>query len=491
VEPSATAGVLALTGGILLVSALVSSFSNRVGVPMLLLFLGVGIVAGSEGLGGVAFEDYGLAFRLGTLALVVILFDGGLSTPIPVVRRALWPAASLATLGVVLTAALLAGVGLLLGLPLPLAVLIGAIVSSTDAAAVFAVLRSSGIRLRARVGAILEVESGLNDPMAVALTIMATELILAGEPPGLATLGSVAAQLGLGLVGGIGCGLGGRKLLQRVPLPASGLYPVVAFALALAAFGLTTLVGGSGFLAVYLCGVVLGGTQLPYEAGIRRVHDALAWLAQMLMFGLLGLLVFPSRLWPEALLGVTLALALAVLARPLAVLVSLLPFRLPWRERAFLSWVGLRGAVPIVLAAYPVLRGAPESERVFHLVFFIVLVNALVPGATVSWLARRFRLSRTGQPAPPVGIDLVTARPRDGSFVWYQILAPSAVAGSTVSQLPLPERCVMVFLMRKDEVVPVRGPTELQIGDHVCLFVHPDDRPLLDLLFGFDEGDAA
>jgi cell volume regulation protein A len=240
-----------------------------------------------------------------------------------------------------------------------------------------------------------------------------------------------------------------------------------------------------------LTGVLLGSGHLPYEAGIRRVHDALAWLAQMLMFALLGLLVFPARLVPEAALGVTLAIALALVARPVAVLLTLLPFRMPRRERGFLSWVGLRGAVPIVLATYPVLREAPGSERVFHLVFFIVVVNALIPGSTVGGLARRLGLSRAVKPAPPAGIDLLTARPHEGEFVWYQVLPPSAVAGSSVSQLPLPARSMLVLFVRGDDIVAVRGATSLAVGDHVCVFVHPEDRPLLDLLFGFEEEDAA
>ena len=488
-EPAATASILTLVGVLLIVASLLSPLSRRAGVPMLVVFLGIGMAAGSQGFGGFAFEDYGLAFRLGTLALVIILFDGGLNTPVAVFRRALLPATLLATLGVVLTAGVLFGIGVLLGLPLPLAMLIAAIVSSTDAAAVFSALRSSGIQLRGRVASVLEVESGLNDPMAVVLTFTATEWVLTGPDLGFGALASLVGQFVIGAVGGIVCGYAGRALLHLTPLPATGLYAVLAASIALGTFGVTSLVGGSGFLAVYIAGVVLGKGHLPYRAGIRRVHDALSWLAQMLMFLVLGLLVFPRDLIPEALLGVALALALAILARPIAVLLTLLPFRIPWRERAFLSWVGLRGAVPIVLSAYPVLRGVPDAERIFHLVFFVVLVNAIIPGTTVGPLARRLGVSRSVRPEAPAGIDLNTARDYAGEFVWYYVAAPAAVAGSLVSELPLPERCLIVLLVRRDAIVPARGNTRVEAGDHVCLFVEEGDRPFVDLLFGLAEDD--
>src|SRR5262249_37794327 len=252
--------------------------------------------AGAEGLGGVPFDDYPLAFGLGSIALVLILFDGGLNTAPAVVRRAALPALLLATVGVALTAAIVAVVGLALGLPRALAVLTGAVVSSTDAAAVFAVLRTSGVRLRESTAATLEVESGVNDPMAILLTLVATDWALGtlGGPREIAVL--FGEQLAIGAAGGALAGLAGRVLLRAVQLPAAGLYPVLTLAVALLAFGIPTLLGGSGFLAVYVAAIVLAAGPLPYRAGVRRVHDALAWLAQIAMFVMLGLLVFPSRL---------------------------------------------------------------------------------------------------------------------------------------------------------------------------------------------------
>jgi len=337
-EPLSTALLLTAIGGLLILSGLASRLSQHLGVPALLIFLLLGIAAGSEGIGGIPFADYSLAFRLGIIALVLILFDGGLNTSRDVLRRAAAPATMLATGAVALTALLVAAVGLLLDLSPSIAILVGAVVSSTDAAAVFAVLRGSGIRLKEKTGAVLEVESGLNDPMAFFLTFIATEVILGTQTIGLHTLWLLFLQVGIGLLGGIGFGLGGRVLLRAVHLPAAGLYPVLTVAIAFAAFGATTLLEGSGFLAVYLTAVIFADAPLPYRAGIRRVHDGLAWLAQISMFLVLGLLVFPSQIWPLVTVGTILATALAFVARPLAVLLTLCPFVFSWREDC--SWPG-------------------------------------------------------------------------------------------------------------------------------------------------------
>jgi cell volume regulation protein A len=489
-EPFATAVVLSAVGLLLLLAGLASPLPNRFGVPALLFFLLVGMLAGSEGIGGIPFEDYGLAFRLGNVALALILFDGGLNTPLPVVRRVLGRASILATLSVLLTALVLAGVGVALGLTPELAFLVGAVVSSTDAAATFAVLRGSRVRLKHSTAATLEVESGLNDPMAMFLTVVATEWVLGRID--LAGAGWLfVQQLVLGAAGGVLAGWLGRFVLHVVRLPAAGLYPVMTVAVAFLSFGATSLVNGSGFLAVYLAGIVLASGHLPYRAGVRRVHDSLAWLSQILMFVLLGLLVFPSRLIPNAGMGLALALALAYVARPLAVLPVLAPFRPPWREGAFVSWVGLRGAVPIVLAAYPVLRGVPSGDEIFHLVFFAVVVSALVPGATVGVVARWLGIARAEPPPQAASIELVSLREFPGEFVWYFVHAVSAVAGAYVRDLSLPEGSLVVLIVRAEGVVVPRGDTRLEPGDQVCAFVTPDARGLLDLLFGAGGDESA
>jgi len=483
-EPLSTALLLAAVGALLIVAVIASPLSQRLGVPALVVFLALGMAAGSEGVGGIPFDDYGLAFQLGAIALVLILFDGGLNTPAAVFGRVAWPAALLASVAVLITAVIMAGVGILLGLPAPIAVLIGSVVSSTDAAAVFSVLRNSGVRLKEHTGALLEVESGLNDPMAMLLTVLATEAVLAAHPPGWETVTYVAAQFLFGVAGGWLLGRGGRALLRRVRLPAAGLYPVLTVGIAFAAFGVPMVVDGSGFLAVYLAAVLLAAGNLPYRGGVRRVHDALAWLAQILMFVLLGLLVFPSRLLPMLPGGFILAFALAFVARPAAVLLTLWPFRFTWRERIFIAWVGLRGAVPIILATYPVLRGVPDGDGIFHLVFFVVVVNSLLPGATVTWLARRCGVAQPLPSMPPASVELISLRDYPNEFVWYTVHHVSAVAGAPVRDLPLPPGCVLTLLLRGDEVIAPRGDTQIATGDHVCVFVASGDRPLLDLLFG-------
>jgi potassium/hydrogen antiporter len=488
-EPLGTAILLATFGVLLAVSALFSRASQRMAVPLTLVFLGIGMLAGSQGLGRVPFEDYGFAFRLGTVALVLILFDGGLNTPLRAVRQGAGPAGVLATLGVLGTAGLVAAAATALGIPLAHALLLGAIVSSTDAAAVFSVLRSSGIQLKRRVGVTLEVESGLNDPMAVILTFTATHRLLAPD----AALGwglafDVVREIVIGGAAGVAIGWGARLLLGRVRLPAGGLYPALTLGVAFLAYSLPTLVHGSGFLAVYVAAVIIGDGPLPYRPGLLRVHDALGWLSQITMFLVLGLLVFPSRLVTVAGIGLALALFLAVVARPIVVAACLIPFRAyTRRDVAYVGWVGLRGAVPIILATYPVLSGAPGSETVFDIVFFVVVVNAVLPGATVPWVTRRFGLESDEPPPPPALLEIESMRPLTGELVSYYVDEDLAVAGSALRDLPFPPGAAAVLVIRGEQLHAPRGDTVLMPGDHVYVVMHPVDRPEMHLLFGRQE----
>lgn len=483
-EPETTAWFLLVLGLLLAVSALFSRFSARAGVPLFLVFLVLGMLAGSEGIGGIAFEDYGFAFRLGTAALVLILFDGGLNTSLSALRAGLRPAAVLATVGVVGTASLVAVGARLLGFDWGPAFLLGAVVSSTDAAAVFSVLRGSGLQVRQRVGTTLELESGLNDPMAVILTLSLTGSLATGRPVGLEIVLEVLIQLGVGTVFGLAVGFAGRALLRRGRLQAGGLYPVMTLALALLAFGLPTLLAGSGFLAVYLAGVILGNGEIPYRAGLRHFHDAAAWCGQLMMFLLLGLLVFPSRLLEVAWVGLAIALILAFVARPLVVMLCLLPFRFPFRETAFVSWVGLRGAVPIVLATFPVLERVPGAERLFDVIFFVVVASALVPGGTVAWLARRLGLAAGVPPAPQAVLEISSTQVLNGDVLSFHIDDALPVCGAALADIPLPEEAAVMLVVRGSELLAARGNTVLQDGDHVHLFCRREDRPLVELLFG-------
>ncbi|NUO37875.1 MAG: potassium/proton antiporter [Gemmatimonadaceae bacterium] len=487
-EPIATAVVLTAFGGLLAASVGLSRVSARLGLPVALLFLLVGVVAGSEGLGHIGFEDYGFAFRVGTTALVLILFDGGLNTPAASARQVLAPATVLATVGVVATAGLVAVAAHLFGLSWAMAMLLGAIVSSTDAAAVFSVLTASGTRLRRRVGLTLELESGLNDPMAVILTTAITAGIAGGAAPSaLAVTLDVVRELAIGAVTGYVIARVGRLLIMRVHLPAAGLYPAFTLAVACLSFGLATLLHGSGFLAVYVTGMTLGSGVLPHAVGIRRVHDALGWLSQVLMFLLLGLLVFPSRLLQVATVGLTLALFLAVVARPVIAMLCLAPFRYRWRDSAYVGWVGLRGAVPIVLATIPVMADVPGAHVLFDIVFFIVVVGALVPGATVPWMARLLRVESDAPPPPATMIEVDARAPRGDELRAYFVSDQLAVAGATLAEIPFPEGAAVSMLERGGALIAPSGATRIEPGDYVYVIAPVEHRPLVELLFGRSE----
>jgi potassium/hydrogen antiporter len=489
-EPLATALFLTTFGLLLALSIVFSRAAERFAVPVALVFMIIGLLAGSEGIGRIAFENYELAFRLGTVALVLILFDGGLHTPMDAVREAAKPSGVLATLGVLATTGLVAAAARGLGFSWNQALVLGAVVSSTDAAAVFSVLRGSGLHLKRRVGVTLEVESGVNDPVAVILTTALTaQLVGRGEASIWDLSLEAIVQMVVGCALGLAFGFGGRALLGRVKLPGGGLYPALTLAVGFLAFGVPTMLHGSGFLSVYIAALVLGNGPLPYRAGLLRVHHALAWLGQVVMFLVLGLLAFPSRLFEVAGIGLLLAIFLAVIARPLVVALCLAPFAYRAREVAYIGWVGLRGAVPIILSTIPVLAGAPGALRIFDVVFFIVVVNALVPGATVGWVTRRLGLEAREPPSPPAVLEIESMQPLNGELMSFYIDDALAVAGVTLADLPFPDGASVAMIVRGQDVVPPKGNTTITPGDHVYVFARPGDRPLIHLMFGRAEGD--
>lgn len=381
--------LLLIGSSLLLISIMLTPLSARVGVPVLLLFLGVGMLAGEDGPGGIQFDDFDTAFLIANLALAIILLDGGMRTRVETFRVGLRPAATLATLGVLLTAGITGVAAMwLLDLPLVLGLLMGAIVASTDAAAVFSLLQGRDLHINERVSATLEIESGSNDPMAIFLTVLLLDLIVKAEVGFNASfLWMLLEQFGIGAVAGVVGGYLLAMLVKRLDL-ALGLYSLLVVSAGLALFSLTGLLGGSGFLAIYIVGLWLGNAGLSLMPNILQVHDGLAWLAQLGLFLVLGLLVSPSQMLAVALPAFVLALILMLVARPLAVMLCLLPFRMNWRETGFISWVGLRGAVPIVLALFPVIAGIPEAELLFSVTCIVVLVSLLVQGTTLAPLAR-------------------------------------------------------------------------------------------------------
>jgi cell volume regulation protein A len=483
---------LLLVGAVLLIIGIASSkLSSRVGLPVLVLFLFLGMVAGSDGLGGIAFDDYGLAHGVGTVALAVILFDGGLRTDPASFRVALAPSLVLATAGVLLTSLLVAvAAHLLLGLPLLEAVLLGSIVASTDAAAVFAVFRARGMRVRRRVAATLEIESGSNDPMAVFLTVACLELLRGTLEPGLGIAGLFVRQMALGGLIGWGVGRLTGIVINRIRLETAGLYPVLTGAAGLLAYGAAATAGGSGFLAVYLAGIVLGSRRLVFRHGVLLFHDGLAWLGQITMFVLLGLLSFPSRLGDVAGPALLVTGVLLFVARPLAVAVCLAPFRYSVPEMALIAWGGLKGAVPIILATYPLLLGVPGAELLFDVVFFAVLASAVTQGWTLPWVAGTLGLRRPPAPTPPVTLEITSLQDIDGDIIEYTLGAESRAAGRRVRDLALPEGAVIALIVRDQQVIPPRGSTLILPGDHVFVLLRPGIRGMVDRVLSRDTGDT-
>ena len=467
-----TANTLLLICGLLLViSILASVLSNRLGAPILLTFLIIGMLAGTDGIIGLDFDDPDMAFFIGSTALVIILFDGGMRTNPQRFRVALWPAISLATVGVALTCTLVACAAVVwFGLPWPAALLIGAILSSTDAAAVFGIFQSQGLQIKERVGATLEIESGTNDPMAVILTLTMTAAVASGRfDVWYLMLADVIWQL----VGGLLFGwLGGRLFIiaaRKLPLSFT-FFPLLAVASAVLVFATTATLQGSGFLAVYLMGFVIGNARLPQLVHILHVQDGLAWLAQITMFLILGLLVTPSHLLEYLPVALGIAFALIFVARPIAVLISLLPFSFPWREQLFMSWVGLRGAVPIILALFPWLSGVEQQELYFDIAFVVVMVSLLIQGWTIAPLARWLNLEVPKRPQPQQRMPLSSVASKEALEVWlYRIDKDSPACDHSWSELKLTAPATFVGLVRDGEWMQPETKPVVEEGDDLLV----------------------
>ncbi len=474
-----------LAAGIFLLLGIASSkFSARLGVPVLVLFLSVGMLAGSEGLGRIPFENYDLANSVGSVALALILFDGGLRTSLAAVKRVWRPAMALSTLGVLITS-LLTGLAAawVLKLPLLQGLLVGSIVGSTDAAAVFSVLRTSGLKLPDRLTSTLEVESGSNDPMAIFLTLGLIQIITGGADSTQELVVLFLTQFGVGALAGLGVGRLATTAINRINLAYPGLYPLLALAFGLVAFGVAAVLGGSGFLAVYIAGIVLGSSSIVFRRGIFSFHDAIAWLGQIVLFVMLGLLSFPSRLLAVAWEGLLIAIVLILIARPLAVWTSAWPFRFRRRELTFLSWVGLKGAVPITLATFPLMAGVPQSQLIFNAVFFVVLVSAITQGWSLPLVARWLNIGRPADPTPALSVEINALRQVDGEILDYTVKPRTHVAGQRLRDLAFPDGVVVSLIVRGRDVVMPRGTTLLLPGDHVFVAMRMSLEPLINRLF--------
>ena len=476
---------LILVGGLLLGAGIAAAMvADRVRVPGLVLFLGLGMLVGSDGPGGVHFDDVELTRTLGTIGIVLILFEGGLSAGWDEIRPVLKPAISLAIVGTILTAAIAAvAAGLLFDLGTLEALIVGAAIAATDSAAIFAVLRGS--TLRRRIARTLEGESGLNDPIAV---LLVTGFISLLEDPGYGIEDMVlgfAGELVIGAAVGALIGIGARWAFVRLDYPTPGLYPVASIAAAALAFGLADVSHGSGFLAVYLTGLTLGTGIVPAQRTITAFHQGLSWVAQISLFFLLGLLVFPSQLADVALQGTALALALIFVARPAATFVATLVERYRFRERVMLSWAGLRGAVPIWLATLPVIAGVEGSGLLFNDIFFVVVISTLLQGFTFEPLAKRLGLT-TGEAAlPEPVVETGMIQELGGDVLAIRIAPGDAADGRMVKELGLPRQALVSIIVRDGQAVLPRGSTVVAGGDELHVLVrrerHGEIVQLLDI----------
>lgn len=482
--------IILLGAALVLLSIFAGMVSARVGAPLLLVFLGLGMLAGEDGPGGIQYADFQGAYTIGSIALAVILFEGGMRTHFSAFRSAGPPALSLATVGVVITTGIVAAVAMMFGgITWTQALLTGAIVASTDAAAVFSLMRQNNVEVHSRVKATLEVESGINDPMAIFLTMMLVEMLTAREAATNPFLMFAMQMVGGGVLG-VGGGFALFWVLKRVKLVGGGLYPILALAGAMLVFGLAQSVHGSGFLAVYLVGVIVGNQQHRTTASIEKFVDAFAWLSQIVLFLMLGLLVTPHSLvglLPQALV---LAAVLMLVARPVATFLCLKPFGFNVREIAFVSWVGLRGAVPIFLALVPVLANAPGGRNYFTIAFVVVIASLLIQGWTIAPAAKLLRLIVPAPPPPPTRVDLELPGAKEGgsTVAGYRLGTESGVIGKLAVSLLLPEGVRLLLIVRDGHALSIEAAGFLVADDYLMIAARQDELPVLDRLLGAKAG---
>lgn len=477
-------GILLISGVLIIVAVLLSKASSRLGIPVLLFFLGLGMVSGSEGIGGIYFDDPWIAQFLGSIALAYILFSGGLDTKWSDVKPVVKPAITLATLGVLITALLLGYfVHLTLKIPLLESLLLGSIVSSTDAAAVFSILRNRDVRLQGKIEPLLEFESGSNDPMAVLLTIGLTGLITNGNQSAFELIPFFLIQMSLGIAIGLLSGKFFTWLINRLNLKIEGLYTVFSIAIVLLIFGLTNVINGNGFMAVYLAGVMMGNKNFIHKRTLRKFHDGLAWLMQILMFLTLGLLVFPSQVLPVTGMGLLISIFLILIARPISVMICLIKTKFNLREKAMISWVGLRGAVPIILATFPLLAGVKNADLIFNIVFFVVITSSLIQGTSLTVMSKWLRVQRTPQARStrtlPQDIELTS----DGALTIFEVRAGASACGQKIMDLDIPEEVLIVLIERDQAYIIPRGDMTILEGDRLHVLLYPDMYSKVDKIF--------
>ncbi|OHT23618.1 K(+)/H(+) antiporter NhaP2 [Providencia manganoxydans] len=451
---------------------------------MLVMFLFIGMLAGEDGIGQIAFNNVNVSYAVGSLALALILFDGGLQTSVKSIRLVWKPAFTLATFGVLVTAGITGlAAAYILGIPLLEGLLLGAIVGSTDAAAVFSLLRNAGIYLNERLQSTLEIESATNDPMAIFLTVGLLQLLMNQQASGSELLLLFISQMGIGTLVGLSVGWLSIKIINKIKLLATGLYPVLVAACGLLSFGIASNLQGSGFLSIFVTGVVIGNARFVFQRNTFLFHDGLAWLSQIIMFVMLGLLVNPSSLLEVWFEGLVIALVLTFIARPIAVVPVLKLFGFNREEITLVSWVGLRGSVPIILAIFPFIYGLPGANLIFDVVFFVVLISATLQGSTLPYVARKLNLMQPPPLLPAATLDITAVDQIDADLVEYTLGEDCSAVDRRLSQLALPDQTVIAMITRGKSVLPPRGSTKLLANDHLFVVLKPENRLFLERLF--------
>lgn len=472
--------LLLIGSSLILLSIAIAKFSDNLGVPTLLLFLGIGMLAGSDGPGGLYFDDARLSQSIGIIALIFILFAGGLDTKWNDVRPVVKEASILATLGVFVTAIAVALIAVYVyRLSFLHGLLLGAIVSSTDAAAVFSVLRSKNVSLKGNLKPLLELESGSNDPMAVFLTVGTLQLLTMPDT----TIGDIFLlfiyQMGIGALFGFGFAKGMVWILNRLKFPYEGIYPVFAIAYAGLIYAATALVHGSGFLAVYIAGLIIGNSDIIQKKSLLRFFDGLSWLGQIAMFLTLGLLAFPHQLLPIVGSGLVISLFLIFVARPVGVFLSLAASQYTLKEKIFISWVGLRGSVPIILATFPLLAGVEYANLMFNVVFFIVLTSAVIQGWSIPVVARWLGVDAPLKKTMQYPIEFAPLANVDTQLVDLQVPFNSNIIGKSIIELGLPHDSLIVLINRDDNFIVPSGGTHIEEGDTLLVLVNKNNLPII------------
>ncbi len=477
-----TENILLIGSILLFISLFAGKTSYKVGVPVLILFISIGMLAGSEGIGGIYFDNPKTAQFIGIIALNFILFSGGLDTDWQSIKPVLWQGISLSTLGVLLSAfAVGIFVWAITDFTIYEGLLLGSIVSSTDSAAVFSILRSKSLALKGNIRPTLELESGSNDPMAYILTIVFTGLVINQNSSLAGIVPMFFMQMIIGGLLGIITGKLGTILINKIQLDFEGLYIVLVIAIMFFSFSFTNFIGGNGFLSVYLCAVFLGNQELMHKKKIIKSFDSFAWLMQIILFLTLGLLVFPSEILPFIGIGLIISVFIILISRPISVFISLAPFKIQNRTKLFLSWVGLRGAVPIVFATYPLLAGAEKAHMIFNIVFFVSITSVIIQGTSLPLVAKFMKLTLPEELKKRTLTDLALTDGIKSLLTELVISDNSLVAGKQIVQLGLPKTTLISFILRDDSYIIPNGSTILEVND--TLFILSENKDALNSVF--------